>query len=67
MGIRDIRENKTIKTSEVINDHVRSGKLCLHTDRLHLDKFFNRVEQAVVWVVLAAASMILLQAFRGWI
>jgi hypothetical protein len=67
MGIRDIRENKTIKTSEVINDHVRSGKLCLHTDRLHLYQFFNRVEKAVIWVILAAAGLILLQALRGWI
>jgi hypothetical protein len=56
-----------MKTNEVINDHVRSGKLCLHTDRLQLDKLFNRIEQAVVWVVMAAAGMILLQALRGWI
>jgi hypothetical protein len=56
-----------MNTNEVINDHVRSRKLCLHTDRLHLDKFFYRIEQAVVWVVLAAAGMILLQALRGWI
>jgi hypothetical protein len=67
MGIRDIRTNQTIKTSEVINDHVRSGKLCLRPDRLSMDGFFDWLEAAIVMVITAAALLILMQAFRHWL
>jgi hypothetical protein len=56
-----------MNTNEVIYDYVRDRKVCLHTNRLLNASILDVLEEVVVYIIAAAAIMILLQALRGWI